>query len=274
MALFSQLNELMVKYRFKPNRKLSQNFLIQENVIVGIVAKTGIKKTDTVLEIGGGTGFLTRELCKHAKKVVVVETDHRLFGLLQDEFKDCGNVELVHADFLHALLPPFNKVVCAPPYHISTDLMYRLFELGFEDAYLVMQKEFVERLTAEPGFFDYNALSVITQYYCKTDVLLKVSPGAFFPRPSGESALIHLKFKKRFGEAKHDELFIEFVNQLFRYKNKSIANSLQLAWPFLKPKPKIELVQAKEKIAKKKIAIEKTYAVFTKEFVELFNELY
>ncbi|MFH0955578.1 MAG: 16S rRNA (adenine(1518)-N(6)/adenine(1519)-N(6))-dimethyltransferase RsmA [Candidatus Micrarchaeota archaeon] len=274
MTLFSELNELMVRYRFKPSPKLSQNFLINEKAISEIVEKAGISKKDTVLEIGGGTGFITAELAKTCQKVICVETDQRLFSLLEERFGDSQNVELIHADFLKALLPQFSKVVSAPPYHISTDLMYRLFELGFEDAYLVMQKEFVERLIAEPGFFDYNALSVITQYYCKTKIVLKVSPSSFFPRPSGESALIHLKFKKRFGSAKNDALFIGFVNQLFRYKNKSIANSLQLAWQFLNPKPKIEMAAAKEKIGRKKIAVEKTYALSAKDFVDLFNELY
>ncbi|MBU0636136.1 ribosomal RNA small subunit methyltransferase A [Candidatus Micrarchaeota archaeon] len=273
MSLVAELNEFMVKYRFKPNKKLSQHFLVNSPMIQKIVQAADLKKNDVVLEVGAGTGFLTRELQKHCKKVIAIEKDPLLFELLEKELSP-KNLELIQGDALKVKWPAFSKMVSLPPYNISSDLVYRLFEHDFEKACIVFQREFVEKLSAEPGFLDFNALSAMTQYHTIPNQLFLVSNQCFFPKPPGFSALIELKKKKRYGTAQNDAVFRLFIKQLFRHKNKSISNSLKLALPFLKKELKISEPKAKEILDNFSFSAEKTCALEITLFVELFNALY
>jgi 16S rRNA (adenine1518-N6/adenine1519-N6)-dimethyltransferase len=273
MSLFSELNEFMVRYSFRPNPKLSQNFVVDEKTVQRIVEAAELKKTDLVLEIGSGTGFLTRELLKHCKKVIGIEKDKTLAELLRTEIKE-KDFELLEGDALELDWPRFNKMVSLPPYGISSDLVYKLLEQGFEEAFLVFQREFAEKLLAEPGFLDYGCLSVWVQYQTEAKQEFLLSPNAFFPRPPGSSVLVRLKKKKRFGSAKNDAVFLLFLKQLFRHKNKSISNSLDLALPFLKKEFPLSHADCKKKAGKWRHWDEKVYALEIKWFVELFNALY
>ncbi len=261
----------MVRYRFRPNPKLSQNFMVDETVLQRIVAAAELKKNDVVLEIGSGTGFLTRELLKHCK-VVGIEKDAILAGLLRSELKE-KNFELLEGDALEMEWPRFSKLVSLPPYGISSDLVYKLLEQDFEEAFLVFQREFAEKILAEPGFLDYGCLSVWVQYQTEPKKGFLIPPTAFFPKPPSMSALVHLKKKKRFGSAKNDTAFLPFLKQLFRHKNKSISNSLNLALPFLKKELPLSHAECKKKAGHWEWWNEKVYALDAKQFLELFNLL-
>src|SRR3989338_8687432 len=116
--LFSRLERLMIKYRFKPDRKLSQNFIIDRGTIERAVSSANLSASDTVAEIGAGTGFLTEMLLEKAGKVVAFEIDERLQLLLESEYKD-ARLSLVKCDFFLSDERKFNKIVCFPPYHLS-----------------------------------------------------------------------------------------------------------------------------------------------------------
>ncbi|MEM2948758.1 MAG: SLC13 family permease, partial [Candidatus Anstonellales archaeon] len=163
--------------------------------------------TDFVLEIGAGTGFLTREIQKKAK-VIAFELDKDLFELLSKKLPK-KNLSLFNENFLKAKnIPSFNKIVCAPPYHISSDIMHNLLFKKFDKAVLLFQKEFCEKLLSKPGFKDYCSLSVLTQYFCDARIVEhSISPNSFYPKPTAFSALIVLDSKKRFGLVKNEKLF-------------------------------------------------------------------
>ena len=150
MSLFKELHQLMAKYRFKPKKSLGQNFIVNQDVIDVLVEEADLKKTDVVLEIGAGTGFLTRELLKHCK-VVAIEKDDVLAELLEKELPS-KNLELIHGDFFEIELPKFNKIVTLPPYNVSKKVISKINTLNFEVAVLVLQKEFAEKIAALPGF--------------------------------------------------------------------------------------------------------------------------
>jgi len=240
MSLIKELNSLIAEYGLTPSRKLSQHFLVDEKAIQSMIETSELTEKDIVLEIGAGTGFLTRELLSKAGKVIAVELDERLHALLASKLPK-EKLELLKGDYLALKMPAYNKVVASPPYNISTKMMYKLFKEKFDLAVLLLQGEFVERITAEPGFYDYNALSVATQYFTEPKVLQVIRPESFYPRPEASSVLVKLVWKKRFGKAVKEEKFIRFIQEIFRYKNKNLSNALQLSFPFLKKEFKLSI---------------------------------
>jgi 16S rRNA (adenine1518-N6/adenine1519-N6)-dimethyltransferase len=269
MTLFAELNGLMANYRFKPEKKMAQHFVTDEAAIKKVLELACLKKSDVVLEVGAGTGFLTRELQKHCR-VKAVELDDALFELLKSELKQ-ENLELFHGNFLEIDAGDYNKVVAFPPYTISSEMVYRILWHGFEKAVLVFQSEFAERLIALPGFFDYNALSVITQYYCSVEIAGSLDSDSFFPRPNAKSAIVVLSAKKRFGVAKNEKGFERFVQELFRYKNKNLSNAAKKAFAFLEKCLGLDEKRFFAAIEKSGLKARKVYLLSCKNFVELFN---
>ena len=271
MDLFIELNQLMRKYRFRPKRKLCQHFLIDERIIEKMIEESELKKQDTVLEIGAGTGFLTRELQKYCS-VIAVEFDEKLCELLQNELKE-ENLQLICEDFLKAELPAFNKVVSTPPYHISKKIMLKLLKKGFDLGVLVFQEEFIEKLIALPGFPQYCALTVLTQYKMFPQVVAKVDASSFFPKPKARSKMVKLIKNEGTKKAANEKLFFRFVEELFRYKNKNMSNALLCAESFLKQNLKLSgkdsLRILKEFDLEKKVVLTEV-----EEFIEMFNKLY
>ncbi len=267
--LVSELNSLMIKYRFKPRKQLSQNFLINEKLIQKIINLSDLNSKDKVLEIGCGSGFLTRELLKKSM-VIGVEKDKELVELLEKEISS-NKFNLIPGDFLKVKLPSFNKVVSLPPYHISSKILLKLMMIDFDFALLVFQKDFAEKLLSEPGFSEFTAITFLVNYFFEPKILIEsISHQFFYPSPKTESSLIKLTKIKRFGEAKNNEKFIKFVKELFRFKNKNLSNALNQAIPFLK---KTGLKKEKINSIPEQLLTEKVNLIEIKELVELFNSL-
>ena len=271
-GLFEELQRLMGEYRFRPQKKLSQYFLISQPVIEEIVSAAELKDEDIVLEIGCGTGFLTRELLKHSN-VVGFEVDEILQQVLENEVRSEKNFRLVRESFLKAELPKFSKIVSAPPYSISSDIMHRLFNEEFELAVLVFESGFVEKISSMPGFRNYCATAVLTQYFFSLEVIGEVSPNAFFPKPKTPSTIIKLVSGKTRGKARNDLLFEEFLKQLFRYKNKNLRNALQHSEEWIKARLKTSNAMLEKFLKDSEITATKVYLIEVEQFVQAFNEL-
>ncbi len=271
--LFKELQQLMIKERFLPSKNFSQNFMVNKEIIDLIIFHSKPGKTDVVLEIGPGVGFLTQELVKKCR-VIAVEADEKMSRILSSRIKS-RNLFLVEGDFLKLDLPKFNKVVSLPPYSISSPLMNRLLSTGFDSAYLVFQKEFVEKLIAEPGFYEYGAISVITQYYCDSKILIgQIKSSYFYPKPKSISSLIELKYKKRFGEVNNEKLFIKFINTIFRYKKKNLRNAILNSYDILQPDIKVSKEKFASKVDSLDLAEEKVNLIEVEEYVGIFNKLF
>ena len=228
--------DVVKKYNFKFNKRLGQNFLIDDTVLQDIVSGAEIGKEDFIIEIGPGVGTLTRELLRRAKRVCAIELDYDLLSILNEELKEFDNFQLIHKD---ALKVDFNevigteesvKVVANLPYYVTTPIIAKLLKENykFKSLTIMIQKEVAERIAAEPGGKDYGSLSVLVQYYCNTKVLRKVPATSFIPQPKVESTVIRLdRLEKPRVQVKDEELFFKVARQSFNMRRKTLRNAVK-----------------------------------------------
>lgn len=220
---------LLQKYNVKPSKRFGQSFLKNIEVAKRIVGHAEITREDIVLEIGGGLGVLTEELIKAAGCVHVIEIEHGLVNALQDRFKDSDNLNIIEGDALVVDIPKVNKVVSNLPYSISSEITFRLLrESNFEQAILMFQKEFAQRLFAEPRTQDYSRLTVNIQYQAEIEFLFDVPAQMFYPRPAVDSVVVQMKHKFDGPRAKDDSIFFWTVNGIFSYPNKNLRRALMI----------------------------------------------
>lgn len=230
--------EIIQKYKFKFNKSLGQNFLIDEDALISIVEAAQLTEDDSVLEIGPGIGTLTLELAENARNVLAIELDKNLIPILEDNFRDYDNIKLILGD---ALKVDLNQVVdqylrgpitiCANlPYYITTPLITKFFkeDLEIKNIVLMVQKEVADRIAAVPGGKDYGALSLLVQYYSRPSIAAKVPSHCFIPRPSVDSAVIKLEvYKTPPVEVENEKLFFNIIRDSFNQRRKTLSNSLK-----------------------------------------------
>ncbi len=268
MNLFLELNNLMVKYRFKPNKKNGQHLITSQKTIDKVVELADLKANETILEIGPGTGFLTRAL-KENNKVIAVEKDEKMVELLRGEFG--GSITLVHGDYLEEKIPKYDKCVSFPPYGLSKKIIFKLIKEKPEKCVLLFQSEFAEKLTAMPGFRQYTAISVLAQYQFNIEIKGIVQAKNFYPKPKSDSAIVTLDRTERKKKAKNDEEFTCFIEEIFRHKNKTLLNALQNSSKFLPGKTGISKDYAEK--AKAFEGKEKVMQLSVEELIELYSAL-
>lgn len=271
MQLLNELQGLMVEYRFRPKRKLGQNFLVNEDLAEKLVGLAALKKTDRVLEIGPGAGFLTRLLLKQCP-VVAVELDTALCRLLEERLAG-KNFTLVCGDFLEEEIPEFNKVVSLPPYSQSSAIMQKLLLSDFELGVLVFQKEFAEKLVALPGFRQYCALSVLVQHFFEAEEGQLVSPASFYPRPKEKSRVVTLRARSPDGEIDRPS-FAFFVKTVFRFRNKNLKNALETSRQFLLPRFRVSGKEFEKRASGLDGLEEKVCLLPVEAFAEAFKKLF
>ncbi|MGD8546293.1 MAG: 16S rRNA (adenine(1518)-N(6)/adenine(1519)-N(6))-dimethyltransferase RsmA [Candidatus Bathyarchaeota archaeon] len=234
MNLAKKTKYLLRWCKIVPKKHLGQNFTIDPSIFQRLADFASLNKRDTVLEIGAGLGFLTRILANKCKHVLAVEFDQKLVNFLHTQLIDVQNIKIIHSDILKVQLPQFNKVVSVPPYHISSPLLLWLFKKEFEIAVMTLQKEFVSRLIAPIGDEDYGWLTVVTYYHSIVELLDEIQEYAFYPTPEVKSIIIRVKPKEPppFKLIKQP-LFIEFVQSLFRQRNRKVRNGVL---PYVKSK--------------------------------------
>jgi len=210
----------------RPTKRLGQNFLLDDSVVSRSVGFAGLNSKDIVLEIGPGLGNLTEEILKSGAKVVGVEQDPAFCKFLERRFGE--RVRIVQADAVQAFLPEFNKVVSNLPYQISSPITFKLLDIGFDVAVLMLQREFAERMIAKPGTDDYGRLSVGVYYRADCEIMLNVPRHAFWPQPKVDSCVVRLVPKPPPFEVKDRQAFFDVTRAIFSHRRKKISNSLKV----------------------------------------------
>ncbi len=170
-------------------------------IIAQMIAAIGPQTDESFLEIGPGQGALTKPLLASGVQLTALEIDRDLAKRLRDRYQNNENFRLIEGDALTQpltpLLPAHGKlrVVGNLPYNLSTPLLFHLTapEPRLQDLHLLLQREVVVRIAAEPGNRDYGRLSVMIQARCQVDPLFDVPPGAFTPAPSVTSRFVRLR---------------------------------------------------------------------------------
>jgi 16S rRNA (adenine1518-N6/adenine1519-N6)-dimethyltransferase len=229
--LLRRAKHILRLYGFFPKKRLGQHFTVNSDMLQRLVSHASITKDDVVLEVGAGLGFLTQLLSSKCKKVISVEVDPKIVRILREQLRSLQNVDLIEGDILKLSLPPFNKVVSAPPYSISSPLLFRLLERKFDCAVLILQKEFAERLAASVGSKDYGRLTVTIYYRAEVELLDYVPRTMFYPLPDVDSMMVRLKPRDPPFQVEDEKTFFELVRTLFTQRNKKVRNALI---PFLR----------------------------------------
>lgn len=230
---------LMKKYGITANKSLGQNFLIDDSVVESVILSANITKEDMVIEIGPGLGTLTSKLLETAGKVVAIELDDRMIGILQDRFSLYHHFKLLHEDVLkvdlnqliHENIQELKnvKIVANLPYYITTPIIMKLLEdrLSVESITVMVQKEVADRITAIPGEKKAGAITYSVYYYAKTEEVCFVSKDCFIPSPEVNSEVIKLTIRNK-PEIKieNEELFFKVIKASFMQRRKTLLNGL------------------------------------------------
>ena len=220
--------------RYKQN--LGQNFIYDEDLLYALVETSGVTDEDDVLEIGPGSGSMTKYLCRKAHHVLSVELDERLIPLLQAFMHDQNNFTLVQGDVMQLNLPEITEglrnplsVVANIPYYITTPLITLLLTCGLpmKRLALMVQKEVADKILSQPGDDGWGMLAVRCQYYCEPELGMDVPARLFTPPPKVDSAFVLLPVREKPAvDVKCEEDFFRVAGAAFALRRKTMTNNL------------------------------------------------
>lgn len=229
-------NDIIVKKQY------GQNFLLDDNILKNIVKSAELKKDTNVIEIGPGLGFLTNYLQQATTNVLCYEIDEQMVEHLNELNY---NISIINDDFLKRNLKKDFKnifdnsnnitLVANLPYYITTPILLKVLEetTRIDKMIVMMQTEVAKRLCGKPSTKDYNALSVLIQYFTNPRIIFNVSPKSFFPEPNVESSVVMIEKKEEpLLEVENLDFFLKFNRNIFAQRRKTLYNNIQKAYNY------------------------------------------
>jgi len=228
----SELHEFLNSLGIEPKKGLSQNFLIDGNILRKLVSAANLNASDTVLEIGPGPGVLTEALLDSGASVIAIEKDEKLAQHL--ERLQNGKLKVLIDDFknirIKRLLNDLNqvKVIANIPYSITGLIIQTLLPMYplISSIHLMVQKEVAQRCVALKKTKDYSSFTLFTKYHSDPKLVCTVSKPCFYPPPKVDSAILELKLKAPPVSAPYEKLF-ELIQLSFQQRRKMLRASLK-----------------------------------------------
>ena len=255
----------------RAKKKFGQNFLINQDILNGIVSRSLIDKNTLAIEVGPGLGSLTEHLCENAGYVLAYEIDTELLPILDENLSKFSNKTIINKDILDVDIEDDIKkykgdlenvyMVANLPYYITTPIILGTLEKTkmIRKYTLMVQLEVADRICGKPKTKDYNALSIAIGYRAKAVKVLDVNRKNFMPAPNVDSAVIRLDlYDNPPYTAKNEEHFFRFIRECFTQRRKTLVNNLCQANNYNKDKV-LEMLKAlniKESVRSEELSIE------------------
>lgn len=232
----SKTRERIRDSQLRYKQGLGQNFIYDETLLEELVRLSGVGPEDDVLEIGPGSGSMTKYLCQTAHHVLSLELDERLLPMIRAFLAPYPNFELHQGDAMTVNLPqltaelrqPFS-VVANIPYYITTPLINLLLGSGLslKSLALMVQREVADKILAVPGEEAYGPLAVRCQYYCEPVMAMEVPAACFTPVPKVDSAFVLMPLRdKPPVDVADEKTFFRVANAAFAMRRKTMVNNL------------------------------------------------
>lgn len=217
----------------KAKKHLGQHFLTDENIAQKIVESLSNAGYSKILEVGPGTGVLTKYLLKKDKNLLLAEIDSESIDYLKNSYREITDQNFV-GDFLKFDFGKFENeeiaVIGNFPYNISSQILFKIIDHYAQVPEMVgmFQKEVAERTSAVPRTKDYGILSVLVQAYYDVKYLFTVHENVFNPPPKVKSGVISLTKNPKEGLQGNEELFKKIVKAGFNQRRKKLSNALKI----------------------------------------------
>lgn len=228
----SELHAFLNERGLHAKKGLSQNFLIDGNIIQKIVRTADVGPKDYIVEIGPGPGALTQALLNTGAHVLAIEMDSVFAEALQRLQTPDNRLTVVQADVLkYPLIESLKqkcKVVANLPYHITTPILTLLLPHStlIDSLTIMVQKEFADRMGGKKGTPDYSSFTVFLQFYATLEASFVVSPQCFYPRPKVHSSVVHCKLHPPL-LPNDEEAFFQLTRTAFGKRRKMLRSSLK-----------------------------------------------
>jgi len=237
-GIMTTVREILTDHGIRPLKRLGQSFLEDRNAINKIIRISNIQEDDIIVEIGAGVGLMTEAIAKQARKVIALDIDPRMIGILKKRMAPYRHVDIVQADVLEydfssaiGELPSRKiKVIGNIPYNISSQILFRL--LAYRDhissMILMFQKELADRLTATPGTKAYGVPTVLVSMYLLCSREMAIPSSCFYPKPAVMSSVLKMviREKPQMDLADHD-FFFKIAKTAFAKRRKTLLNNLR-----------------------------------------------
>jgi 16S rRNA A1518/A1519 N6-dimethyltransferase RsmA/KsgA/DIM1 with predicted DNA glycosylase/AP lyase activity len=223
-VLRDQTLELLARFGITADAAFDEQQLIDPEAIRVLIEASGVKSTDTVLEIGPGAGNITVELAIRAAKVLAVEKNQKFIPLLKERLSGSLNVEMILGDALTTPLPVFDVLISNPPSSIAEAILHRIERLRLRVASLIIPSTLARILTANKGEPLFSKLTLETHLFFTVNVVCEVKPGSYYPKPKATTSIIILRTRE-------DTNPIEsIIRTVFMQRDKKTRNALREAF--------------------------------------------
>ncbi|MDJ0651548.1 MAG: 16S rRNA (adenine(1518)-N(6)/adenine(1519)-N(6))-dimethyltransferase RsmA [Simkaniaceae bacterium] len=234
MALYkpSDLHSFLKKMEIKPKKGLSQNFLVDGNILKKMIKAADLQEDDAVVEIGPGPGVLTEALLDRGAFVIAIEKDEKLAHYLKR--LQNGKLQILVDDFRNVLFKRLLKgeqkvkVIANIPYSLTGIILQELLPKQdlITSIHLMVQKEVAKRCTADIKTKNYSSFTVFTNYHADAKLLFTVPKTCFYPKPKVDSAVLQLNLKKPPVDTPYEKLF-KMIRIAFQKRRKMLRASLK-----------------------------------------------